>query len=238
MSSNFYDTTGVMVGLDGHKYWAIVPPDPVPIEAEAAYVSAAQYAVFPVEDAATRTATLTSDGKRMIQGKCKLQNALHYPVIVPGPPHPVMEPIELALIIVYASTVPVLRRQCVTGQGQPLAICLYWALGVNLNCGEPVKMPSGGVFNLNTVKTQASWQDAVPTIVDWIIDSLVGVLFKKMLSNTLKKKLKEDLERELARIIQKMTETKVKDFFKDVVKMFKDKVKPKKVLRDLGIPFI
>ncbi len=183
MYCNFYDTTGIMIGFDLHKFWGVYPPVPLPVPLTAGYANVAQYYLSPVEEEGTRTVTLTSDGKRMIQGKCKLEYVPHLPVIMPALPHPVMQTVELVLTMVFSSSTPVLRRQCVTGVGQPLAICVASAIGLNLNCGDPVKTPTGGVLNLNSVKTGASWQDLVPTVVDWIIDSVAGKL-RKLLSKT------------------------------------------------------
>jgi hypothetical protein len=240
VSSNFYDTTGVVVGCDPHKYW-MVGPEGEPEEVKAGYANAAQYYVNPAEDPATKTASVTSDGNRMIQGKCKLEKVPHWPVIIPGVPYPVLEPLEIAITFLSSSSAPLLRRQCVTGEGQPLAICISWAISLNLQCGDPVKMPTAIVFNLNSVKTTASWQDLVPTVVDWIIDTLAGKVTKfisKKLLDKYFKKLREDLGRTVERIVKKIAEDQLKGLPKELFKLVKDKLKPKKFLRDLGVPFV
>lgn len=236
MSSNFYDTTGFMLGMDAHKYIALVPPNPLPVELRAGHVNGAQYYLSPVEDAATITATVTSDGKRMIQGKCKLEYIPHFPVIIPAPPYPVLEILEAVITMVYSSSVPLLRRQCVTGLREPMAVCLVSAIGVNLNCGDPVKMTTGGVFNLNSVKTQPSLEDLVPAIVDWIIDTLAGLVGKGLAKKILDKHLKKITDRILRRILKKLADDFLKNRTKDVLKKVKDKAK--KVLHDMGVPFV
>ncbi len=238
MPCNFYDTTGAMLGLDLHKYWMAAPPSPVPVETRAAYVNAAQYYVSPVEDSKTLTASVTSDGKRMVQGKCKLKWVPHYPVIVPGPPFPGLEQLEIGLTIMFSSSVPVVRRQSVTGERQPMAICMISAIGLNLNCGDPVKMPTGWVINLNTVKTGISWQDVVPVVVEWGIDSLAGIITKRFSKKFLEKHFKKIADTVRRRITKKLAEDFVKNIVKEVMKLFKDKATPKAFLHDIGVPFV
>lgn len=238
MSCNFYDTTGAMLGLDLHKYWVAAPPSPVPVEGLAAHVNAAQYYISPVEDPKTLTASVTSDAKRMVQGKCKLEWVPHFPVIVPGLPYPGLEHLELLLIMGFSSSVPVVRRQSVTGERQPMAICMVSAIGLNLNCGEKVKLPTGWVLNFNTVKTGISWQDLVPVVVEWVIDSLAGLITKKLSKKFLEKLIKKIGEDYVERIVKKKAEDILKTTIKEIMKFFKDKATPKAFLHDIGVPFV
>lgn len=236
--ANFYDTTGAMVGLDRHKYWAVTPATgPVPVPMTAWYLTLAQYWINSADEEQTKTARVTSDGKRMIQGKCKLVYLFHWPVVVPAPPHPAAEAVELLITIACSSTVPVFRRQSVTGQGEPLAICCAAMFGVNLDCGDPVKMPTGLVINVNSVKTGVSPADVVPAVVDWLVDTLVSQivkgLFKKLLDDRIKKWIEDRIVR---RLVEKIAQELTKQPVKTLVKKGKDAAQ--KILRKLGVPFV
>jgi hypothetical protein len=237
MSCNFYTTDGIVTGMDHHRYWT-VGPGGAPLEARAGYAVIASYQLNPASDGATKLEAVTAGGERMIQGKCNLEYVLHTPIFAPGPPHPAFEPIEVLLMIAFSSTVPLLRRQCVTGQGQPLAICAVSAFGVNIDCAEPCKMPTALAVSVVSVKTQASLADALPAAAEWAFETAFKPLFKTVGEKALKKLLERFRQKFLEQVLQKWIEGKIKEKTKDVLTWAKDKVAPRRLLNDLGVPFV
>lgn len=179
MSACFYNNAGTMTGIDGHKYMALVPPNPLPTPGLAIYIAGAAFR----QGAATfykRTATLTSDGHKMLMGGFDLYLVFHIPVfpLLPAlmvPPHPA-ELLNTAAIIADSGSKAQLQAHSVTYKNAPLATCIAGPAGLNVNCWDSgLSAPSGVVVNMNSVITSPTWGDYFGAIAGWIADMAIGV---------------------------------------------------------------
>lgn len=182
MSANFYNSSGIMVGIDVHTYWTALE---VPIPA-VHLVGAPLW--WKIADAKKRLARITSDGEPMCQEGMDLAYVPHAPIPIPPvlPCWP-LEAAELAATIFGASSKAVLSVASVTGEGKPLAVCIYSGFGLNVNCHELVSVPTGVVIQLNTVVTEPTFDDFVGAIVGTLIDNAIGALGKKIAGAIAKK---------------------------------------------------
>jgi hypothetical protein len=241
----FYNASGAMAGADWHDYVmdAQVGPVPVPVPIKAFHFVMASFE-DRCDDDTMRLTHVTSDRRPMIQGDFKLVYVLPHVPITAAPPHPV-EAVVWGTIFVLSGSTALLAVATVTGEGKPLACCVYESFGANVNCGEPIDMPTGIVHNSNTVLTQPTADDFARAVLDWavsgLISKIVGGLFdaavKKYAGKVLKKWLKEALYP-----IRKYAEDLVKGFIEEFAKYFKDPVKSrtkaKATLVSLGVTHV
>jgi hypothetical protein len=97
-------------------------------------------------------------------------------VFIPVPIlHPI-EPVQLAQVIGTAKMTCVMGVASVTGAGEGLATCLAGWWGLNLDCSNPVDVPTGNVFNGNTVRTSPTVADYVNALVDVALSPLQTLL--------------------------------------------------------------
>ncbi|MBK8253264.1 MAG: hypothetical protein IPK82_11435 [Polyangiaceae bacterium] len=171
MSVRFYNTTGVMVGVDLHSYHACVPPDPFPVFIPFHPHVVGETFRSPICDGKSKLNNITADAAPMLQKDHKFYVFPHIPIPVP-PPYPT-EVTQVALAIAGSKTTCVMGVASVTGAGQPLATCLAGWWGLNLDCSSPLDIPSGAVFNGNTVRTQPAISDYANAILDIALGSVL-----------------------------------------------------------------
>lgn len=212
MSVRFYNTTGKMVGIDLHLFQMLVPldPAPVPVPCFPHFVYAPLSWGFASET--SKLKNVTSDGAPMLQKGHKLKLVIHFGL---GLPHPA-EVAQLACVIAGSKTTCIMGVASVTGCGEPLATCLAGFWGLNLNCSSPVDLPSGHVFNGNTVRTTPALSDYANAAIDVVLGNLMNVIemalpkgskwlkwFKKFKDIKKKSKLAEQIIKYLFKEISK-----------------------------------
>ncbi|MBI4956359.1 MAG: hypothetical protein HY908_30360 [Myxococcales bacterium] len=159
-----------------------------------------------------RTSTVTADGKRMIKGSFDLDVVPHLPGFAPIP-H-VTEWAVVAWVIAMSSSKPALMASTVTGQGEPLAVCLDGPAGLNIDCGAA---KAGPVCCHATVVTEPTLEDclgmALAFGVAFGLDFLAGKLAGA--AGTL---LKGQLGKLLAKMLEQIPEAMRKTVLKDLIK--------------------
>ncbi len=164
MSVCFYNTKGWMVGIDVHMFQMAVPPDPLPVTMPFFPHAVGVKLSWGFCSEKSKLKNVTSDGAPMLQKGHKLKMVPH--VFVPcALPHP-LEAVQIAAVIASSKTTCVMGVESVTGGGAPLATCLIGFWGLNVDCSSPVDIPSGNVFNGNTVRTSPSAADYVNAGID------------------------------------------------------------------------
>lgn len=163
MSANFYDTLGVMVGVDTHGY----KPAP-PVWAHIVGISFAS----PAALTSKRTPRVRADGVPMLQQGYDVYLVPHVPVplSVPAP----AAPVQLAKIIAMSGTRAPLGVRSVRAEGGKLACCVAGLAGLNMNCNDPADAPTGLVVQLSTVQTQPTKGDLASAAVWSAVDALIG----------------------------------------------------------------
>ncbi len=244
MPANFYHDEATMRGADMHTYWAL-GPEGVPIKAVTLYVVLAVHQP-PVDKPEAIVASVTSCRHKVVQGRLKLKYVQHIPIPL-GVPHPVMEPIEYGLILYYSSSTPFLRRASVTAGGHPLGVCLSGDSGLNVNCWEGIKLPSGYVHSENTVMTEPSLADAIDALTDMVVDVVLGTLLKlleKVIPKKWKDAVSEWLKHQFQNIAQPFTRV-LEKIVKDILKSLAKKPSEKKAkeltlgaIAPLGLPHV
>lgn len=174
MSVRFYNTTGWMVGLDMHMFQAAVPPDPLPVPLPLfPHVTVVKLS-WGIASEKSKLANVTSDAAPMLQKGHRLKMTPH--VFVPcALPHPA-EALQIALVVLNAKTTCVMGVVSVTGGGEGLATCLAGWWGLNVDCSSPVDVPTGHVFNGNTVRTTPALADYVNAGIDVALAPLMTLL--------------------------------------------------------------
>jgi hypothetical protein len=183
MASNFYNLTGVMFGVDIHKY-VMIPAIPT----FNAHIAGAPFKWL------TSTPhkigfSVSMNGSASLRGGYSNCFVPHTPIPFP-PPSPGEIPV-LALVILNSGTKAQLTAHKVTHKGDALAVCVKSMLGVNVNCGDPFDMPTGVVLNLNSVETQPTAGDYAGAIAGYIVDAAIGFAIGKVSETWLKRKDKE-----------------------------------------------
>lgn len=243
MSVSFYNANGTMIGADLHDYWTVIPPAPPPVVIPALHFVVATFD-GPCDEAKTRPANVTSDGKPMIQKDFKRTFVGPHLPLTAAAPHP-SEIMNWLTTVALSGSVALLGVATVTGGGNPLACCVYGAAGANLNCGDPIDLPLNLVINENSVLTQPTDMDFAEAVFMFAMSGLVslgvGKAFDKLgdgWKSYVKKKIRDDL----VVPIRKKAEDIVKDFFNDHVKNVKDKIKgphkAKAALSALGVTHV
>ncbi len=195
MSANFLDKSGLAQGVDLHTYFMPGPPPatavPVPLEKTPHGVGSGHFAPSKFWRIAH---SVTTDNWATLQSGWGMLLVPHVPM-TGAPPHPAVEPINLAAIIATSSVAPIMSVSSVTGEGTALCTALLFCVGANLDCGD---VPSGSAdLNLNSVKTSPSLGDYLAAIVGTALNMLFSWKFGKWLGNELEKdglaKIEQDL---------------------------------------------
>ncbi len=198
MSSNFYDYGGWMIGIDGHTYLAALGSPLIP--APTPNSPYAVWALFDwIETNKKACKKVTSDGERMVNGSHEIYVVPHVPIPVSAPS--VWEIPNTLAIIAGSSSKPGLAVSSVTGEGDPLAACVFGAFGINMNCGT---WKVALAINLNTVKTVPSVGDYLRMVAnigtEMLIDFGVGK-FSNPVIKWIVKELLDRLKRQLFKAI-------------------------------------
>lgn len=251
MSVSFYNANGTMIGADLHDYWTVIPPAPPPVVIPALHFVVATFD-GPCDEAKTRPANVTSDGKPMIQKDFKRTFVGPHLPLTPAAPHP-LEVVNWGTTVALSGSVALLGVATVTGGGNPLACCVYGAAGANLNCGDPIDLPLNLVINENSVLTQPTAMDFAEAVFTFatsgLVSKAVGKAFdrigkgiSKRIPDKWKDKIKKETRDKIILPIRKKAEDMVKDFFNDHVKNLKDKIKgepkAKATLSALGVTHV
>ncbi len=217
MAANFYNASGVMIGLDFHSYWAV----PGVLSPLWPHVVGAPFS-WLISDKATRLAKVTSNGKPMCQATMDLDGVPHVPLPI-VPPH-VAEAVQLGGVVIGSGSKAVLAVASVTGQGKPLAVCVEGAFGLNLNCQEGWKLPTGIVLQSNSVMTQPTAGDYACAVLDVLLDNLLSKvsshLSKKLAGKMKLSKGKDALKEMIKQAIKELRkkhEKSVKDILRSLV---------------------
>lgn len=251
MSANFYNADGGMLGSDIHDYYTGEPPGP-PIKIWTVHPVGANFSQR-CDDEAKRLKNVTSAGHPMHQKELKLVRVpLHIPVPI-APPYPVVEEVSSFTIFCLSGSVALLAVGSVTGKTVPLACCVYDSFGTNLNCGDPIDLPTNFTHNTNSVVTQPTAMDFAEAIFTFAMGGLVSLLvgaisegvYKKLKDRIPKRWKEEILEVILDTItqpIRKILEDMAKDKLNEKVKDIKDKIKgqskARAVLGSLGVTHV
>lgn len=212
MSANFYDTLGVMIGVDTHAY----KPAP-PVWAHMVGIS------FGTPSALTskRTPRVTSEGLPMLQQGYDVYLVPHAP-IPSGAPAPAAAA-QLAKIIAASGTKAQLAVRSVTGQGQKLACAVNGLLGMNVNCNDPLDLPNGCVIQVNTVQTRPTSGDlaaaAMGGAADAMLGALAGIALDKIGAGDLAELIVKHLVRRIPEIFGDQADLpgKVADWVQDLI---------------------
>lgn len=109
----------------------------------------------------------------------------------------------------------------VTIKKEKAAVCLESCVGLNMDCNEPVDLPTGGVINPNSVVTQPTTGDYVGSLANAALDSAISWGLGKAAKGA----------GELAKRFGEVGEMFVEDFMKHVFRRGPDAL-PKSWLKD------
>jgi len=161
--------------------------------------------------------------------------------------------VNLVTTVVLSGSVALLGVATVTGGGNPLACCVYNAVGANLNCGDPIDLPLNLVINKSTVLTQPTAMDFAEAVFTFATSGLVskavgkafdriGKRVSKWIPDKWKKAIEKETRDKIILPIRKKAEDFVKDKINDRVKDLKDKIKgepkAKAALSALGVTHV
>jgi hypothetical protein len=184
MSVNFYDQSGVMVGVDFHRYFKVVPIPVVgvlgaPQECFPHFVTVPF--LWPSSFTPKLTDRVRSDGWKMVQGGFDLYLVPHVPL---AKDWGILEVFQIADVIASSSSKAAMTVHSVTGQGAPLATCLNHFLGSNGNCNDwPTSMScpnTNVVLNFNSVKTTPTLGDYLAYVIGTLLGAVQGYLMGKL----------------------------------------------------------
>jgi hypothetical protein len=196
MSVNFCDDSGIMAGMDNHIFLVLAPPA-IPVPTPAVHFVGL---IFKWPPSVKRASTLTSDSWKMEQDgfDCYLVPHIPFP---PGPAHPGELAWWATMVFLPSGTKCPMSVHKVTGDGEPLATCLVFCIGMNMNCNDPCDLPTDLVFNMNTVKTQPTLGDYLGALFGAALDSAIGWAFGKALgpAKNWTKRLGQNVAKQLLR---------------------------------------
>ncbi|MRG93030.1 hypothetical protein [Polyangium spumosum] len=163
MSVNFYNNSAIMVGIDVHDFYpfpGVVEDQKVPWP----YAVGAPF-FWPAANFWHRTGTITADGWQMIHDEFSLFLVPHVHLFAEMG---LLQVPQYAKILGPSGSEPMLAIGSVTGQGNPLAACMFGALGLNFNCWEKGDQPTGYVLSVTSVKTSPTLADLASGAVKWV----------------------------------------------------------------------
>lgn len=162
MSVNFYNSFGLMAMVDLHGYKPAPPVWPHVVCAPLWWVAAIE----------RRVASVTSNSHPMVQGGLDLYMVPHIPA--GPPPGAVSAPVTLSAIHLMSGSVAYLAVHKVSAAGSMLACCVSGMIGYNVNCNEPIDLPTGLVVQCNTVQTQPTLGDYLGALVAYALDAALA----------------------------------------------------------------
>lgn len=177
MSVNFNDATGLMVGADNHIFLMVVPPSPLPVPTPTWHVVGTPFMKEPTVKRIWKT---KSDGWEMCKDGFDIYLVPHVP-IPPGAPHPGEIAWLLTMVIAVSGSKCAMSVHSVTNGGDPLATCLISSIGTNMNCNDPLDLPTDVVINRNTVITSPTLGDYLGALFGAVVDSVISWAFGKLL---------------------------------------------------------
>jgi hypothetical protein len=215
MGANFYDNSGKMAGIDLHKYRQALPPPTGLLQPAWPHAVAIHFSSTAAK-AYLRTSSVTSDSQLMLAGGFDNGPVWVHAFLPVPPPHPA-EGAIFALVLATSTSTAQLTVSSVTGEGNPLAVCITGCWGLNVNCCEPMDMPCGHVIVVNSVKTNPTIGDYLSAIVMWLLNAVFGWRVGKLLDPL--KKVTIAILKTLLRFFQDLIPSitaKLREFVEDV----------------------
>lgn len=168
MSVAFYNNSGVMWGIDSHKYIAVgeieVPVSPYFVSIPFQWAPC----VIP-----KRINNVTNGGFPLLQGGIDFYFVPHVPL--PLVPPGAGEVAQLVLIHLNASSKAFMNIHSVHVGGDKAATCINGSWGVNQNCADPIDLLSGNfVYVSSSAFTQPSVGDYVGAYAALVLDAAIG----------------------------------------------------------------
>jgi hypothetical protein len=173
VSVNFLDTSGFFAGMDMHPFYFIPPPPPLPPAPPVPNL----YAVGGLHGLPTCrfwrvVGSVTTGAFSVLQSGFAVLLVPH--ISVPPPvPHPILQPANLAVIIITSSSAPAMSVSSVTAKGQALLTASAGSVGANTDCGMLIA-PSAVDLNFNSVKTTPTLGDYVAASVSAALNGVYG----------------------------------------------------------------
>lgn len=151
----------LMIGVDHHICWP--PGAPLPLPNPVPYVTVMVLnGIQPLTPMLAPTSQ-TFYGLTVQRGSD----------IGPGIPHIGPPSILTPLDVLFSSSVSYFGASAYTHEGQPCAAALLVAVGLNMNCQEPVSLPTGLVLCVTTHFTWMSPFDILFGVVCWGFDAVL-----------------------------------------------------------------
>jgi hypothetical protein len=174
MTACFYDKRGGMVGIDNHLF---LERGPGPLAVIGIPRPSSVHIVWAANWWASNdkyAATVTSDGNLMVQGDFQIQWVPHVPI--DAAKGALLEIGMLAAIIANSESKPFLTKFNVHGNGAPLACCLAWFVGLNLNCEG-----YGALLNPNSVVTTPTLGDFAAAIAAFALNMAIDAILEEII---------------------------------------------------------
>jgi hypothetical protein len=209
MSVNFFNNACVMAGIDCQMYFLLGPPPPTgtPDPMFPYFVGLPFW--WPPATFWNRTGKVTADSFQMIDVDFSLLLIPHTPF--PAPPGP-GQTLNYLSVVGASGSEAMLGIGSVTGEGDPLAACLYGVMGLNLNCWEFGDQPTGAVLSACSVKTTPSTLDYALAGLKWFAVGFLGDYLGKLLGKKLGRVVAK-----LAKILEKIPEAVWEVLIKQIV---------------------
>jgi len=151
-----------------HLYLALGVPPIIPVPSVVPhYVEQ----IHPIGPASKKVPSVTTSAAEVLQKGFKMMLVPHIPLTC-LPPHPT-EWVNLARIWIMGTSEPKLSASTVHGQGAPLLVEDFEAVGVNLDCSD-TWLGFGADINPNTVKTTPTLGDYAFAIIWTALGSLTN----------------------------------------------------------------
>jgi hypothetical protein len=182
MLVNIYNKKGIMIGIDLHKYWVLLPPPAPPtgvpkITPHAVGIPFVWLSATPYKAADT----VQTSGSTTLQGGYDWYRIVHIPLTTaaPGPG----EAVEFIKITALAGSKAQMSVHSVTAEKGAVATCIAAFVGLNVNCNEPADMPTGPTFVSNTVRTSPTAGDYAGAGAGYALDAALNFGFGKALTH-------------------------------------------------------
>lgn len=166
MSSNFYNTCGLMGGFDLHKY----------VAAPAIPAMAIHIVGIPFEwlslTFSKKVDSVTTDGCSTFQSGMDFYLIPHSPIPIPPPGAP--EVAVLAFVVLSSGSKCFMAAHKVHFGGDKAAVCLQEYDSINANCAEFFDSLHNRVFNPSTVKTSPTPGDYAAAVIGLVLDNIIN----------------------------------------------------------------